>query len=48
VIAHILMSVVALIGSDKFALKWGPIPVALGFVAYFVFPKIKAAVERAT
>ena len=46
VIAPILMSAVALIGSDKFALKWGPIPVALGFVAYFVFPRIKAAVER--
>src|SRR6202008_2731890 len=29
VIAPILMSVVALIGSDKFALKWGPVPVAL-------------------
>ena len=44
VIAPILMSVVALVGSDKFALKWGPLPVALGIVAYFVFPKIKALV----
>jgi amino acid transporter len=42
VIAPILMGVVALVGSDKFALKWGPVPVALGVVAYFVFPKIKA------
>lgn len=45
VIAPLLMSVVALIGSDKFAIKWGPIPVALGVVAYFLFPKMKAAVE---
>lgn len=44
VIAPIVMSVVALVGSDKFALKWGPLPVALGVVAYFVFPKIKALV----
>src|ERR1700758_1255949 len=42
VVAPILMSVVALVGSDKFALKWGPVPVALGVIAYFVFPKIKA------
>jgi len=47
VIAPVLMSAVALIGSDKFALRWGPLPVALGIVAYFVFPKIKAAIERA-
>jgi amino acid transporter len=40
VMAPILMSVVALVGSDKFALKWGPVPVALGVIAYFVFPKI--------
>jgi hypothetical protein len=43
--APILMSVVALVGSDKFALKWGPVPVALGVIAYFVFPKIKALVD---
>ena len=46
VIAPILMGVVALIGSDKFALKWGPIPVALGVVAYFLFPKIRSLAER--
>lgn len=45
VVAPILMSVVALVGSDKFALKWGPVPVALGMIAYFVFPKIKALVD---
>lgn len=46
VVAPLLMSAVALVGSDKFALKWGPIPVALGIVAYFVFPKIRDWVER--
>ena len=45
VIAPLAMSVVALVGSDKFALKWGPIPVLLGVLAYFVFAKIKAFVE---
>jgi amino acid transporter len=42
VIAPMVMSVVALVGSDRFALKWGPIPVALGVVAYFLFPKLKS------
>lgn len=42
VIAPIAMGVIALAGSDKFALKWGPVPVALGVVAYFIFPKAKA------
>ena len=48
VVAPIVMGVVALVGSDKFALKWGPVPVALGVVAYFVFPKIRAMVEIST
>ncbi|HXX16802.1 MAG TPA: APC family permease [Candidatus Eremiobacteraceae bacterium] len=47
VIAPLLMSIVAFIGSDRFALKWGPIPVLAGILAYSVFPKIKALVERA-
>ncbi len=45
--APILMAIVALVGSDNFALKWGPLPVALGVVAYFVFPKIKALAAKA-
>ena len=45
VIAPILMTIVALVFSDKFALKWGPVPVGLGVVAYFVFPRIKRLVE---
>jgi amino acid transporter len=48
VVAPIVMGVVALVGSDKFALKWGPVPVALGALAYFVFPKIRAKVEIST
>jgi amino acid transporter len=48
VIAPILMSIVALIGSDRFALKWGPIPVALGFVAYLLFSKLKALLDSYT
>jgi amino acid transporter len=48
VIAPLVMSAVALIGSDKFALKWGPIPVALGILAYFAFPKIKSTLEPLT
>ena len=46
VIAPILMGVVALICSDKFALKWGPAPVALGIAAYFLFPKLRGLLER--
>jgi len=46
VIAPILMGAVALVGSDKFALKWGPIPVALGIVMYFLLPKLRAVAER--
>jgi len=46
VIAPILMTSVALVFSDKFALKWGPLPVALGVVAYFVFPQIKRMVQK--
>ena len=48
VIAPILMSVIALVGSDKFALKWGPLPVALGVLVYFGFVKLKAVVESYT
>src|ERR1700732_2517746 len=46
VVAPILMGTLAIVASDKFALKWGPVPVALGVVAYIVFARIKAA--RAT
>jgi len=48
VVAPIVMGVVALVGSDKFALKWGPVPVALGALAYCVFLKIRAKGEIST
>ncbi len=43
VIAPILMGILALVCSDPFALKWGPVPVLLGVSAYFVFPKLKSS-----
>jgi hypothetical protein len=46
--APIIMGTVALVGSDKFALKWGPIPVVLGIFAYFVFAKLKALLDSYT
>jgi amino acid transporter len=46
VIAPFLMSAVAVIGSDKFALKWGPVPVVLGIVVYFVLPKMRGSGAR--
>jgi amino acid transporter len=45
VLAPLLMSAVALICSDKFALKWGPVPVAMGVVAYYLFPKLRDAAQ---
>jgi hypothetical protein len=36
IVAPLVMSVVALIGSDPFARKWGPVPVLLGPMMYFV------------
>jgi amino acid transporter len=46
VIAPVLMGVVALVGSDHFALKWGPFPVLFGVLAYLAFPAIKASMAR--
>ncbi len=42
VLAPIAMGLLALVCSDPFALKWGPLPVLLGVAAYFVFPKLKS------
>jgi amino acid transporter len=42
VIAPVLMSGVALIASDKFALVWGPLALLLGPLAYFLFRKHQA------
>jgi amino acid transporter len=41
VIAPLLMSGVAMIASDKFALKWGPVALLLGPGAYFLFRRRK-------
>ena len=48
VIAPIAMGIVALVGSDPFARKWGPVPVLLGVAMYFLFPKLKALVQSKT
>jgi amino acid transporter len=45
VVAPILMGVMALVGSDRFALKWGPVPVLLGVAVYFTLPQIKKLLE---
>ena len=42
VMAPLLMSAVALVGSDPFARRWGPLAVVLGPVMYFVFRKLQA------
>ena len=41
VLAPLLMSGVAMIASDKFALKWGPVALLLGPVAYLLFRRKK-------
>jgi hypothetical protein len=45
VIAPIAMGILALICSDPFALKWGPLPVLFGVLMYFIFPKLKTLMQ---
>jgi amino acid transporter len=45
VIAPILMGILALVCSDPFALKWGPLPVLFGVLAYFAFAKLKPSTK---
>lgn len=40
--APLLMSGVALLGSDRFALRWGPVALLLGPVAYLLLPRRRA------
>jgi amino acid transporter len=40
--APLVMSCVALLGSDRFALRWGPVPLLLGPIAYWVLRKTNA------
>jgi len=42
IVAPLAMSVVALVASDPFARKWGPVAVLMGPVMYFVFRKLRA------
>jgi amino acid transporter len=41
VAAPLVMSAVALVGSDPFARRWGPVAILLGPVMYFAFRKFK-------
>jgi amino acid transporter len=43
VIAPIVMGVFALVGSDPFARRWGPVPVLLGPMMYFAFRRMKSS-----
>ena len=43
VVAPLVMSAVALLGSDRFALHWGPVAILLGPAAYLFVPKIPQA-----
>lgn len=45
--APLVMAVVALLGSDKFSLLWGPIALAAGPVAYFILPGIVGRMKKA-
>src|SRR5260370_23898015 len=43
IVSPLVMSVVALVSSDPFARKWGPVPVLLGPGMYFVLRRGKLA-----
>jgi hypothetical protein len=45
--APLIMSGVALLGSDKFGLRWGPVVLLLGPVAYLLFRRRPANTELA-
>jgi amino acid transporter len=47
VAAPLVMSVVAMLGSDRFSLKWGPAALALGPLAYVVFGRRKNGAQKA-
>jgi amino acid transporter len=48
VAAPLVMSVVALVGSDPFARKWGPVPVLLALPMYFVVRRFQPAKASAS
>jgi hypothetical protein len=37
VIAPVIMSFVALFGSDRFGMRWGPVAMLMGLVAYGIY-----------
>lgn len=43
--APLVMSIVAMLGSDRFSLLWGPIALAIGPVAYLTLPILKRVIE---
>jgi amino acid transporter len=44
--APLIMSGVALLGSDRFALRWGPVAILVGPVAYLFVRRMRARYER--
>jgi len=44
--APLLMSGVALLGSDRFALRWGPVAILIGPLAYLFVRRMRARYER--
>jgi amino acid transporter len=48
VIAPLLMSVIAMTASDKFALRWGPVALLLGPLAYFLLRGNKAQLTQSS
>jgi amino acid transporter len=44
--APLVMAGVALLGSDCFALRWGPVAILIGPIAYLVMRKMRQRYER--
>jgi amino acid transporter len=48
VVAPLIMSAVALLGSDRFSLRWGPVAILLGPTIYLFLPKTPRAKAEST
>jgi amino acid transporter len=48
VVAPLIMSAVALLGSDRFSLRWGPVAILLGPALYLFLPKTPRANAEST
>jgi len=44
--APLVMSGVALLGSDRFALRWGPVAILIGPIAYLFVRKMRVRYEK--